>query len=183
MGLQRRQLVQSGENVNSSTLQWYALQVQTKLGSIASVALRGKGYEEFLPLYRSQRRWSDRVKQLDLPLFPGYLFCRLDVQDRLLPVLTTPGVISIVGAGKTPIPVAEEEISGIRAILRSGLAAQPWPFLDVGSRVYIEAGPLAGLEGIITTIDKHCRLVVSVSLLQRSVAVKIERDWARPVAG
>lgn len=164
-------------------LPWYAIRVQTKFAGVASEALRGKGYEEFLPLYRSQRRWSDRVKQLDLPLFPGYLFCRLDVQDRLLPVLTTPGVISIVGAGKTPIPVAEEEISSIRAILRSGLAAQPWPFLDVGSRVYIEAGPLAGLEGIITTIDKHCRLVVSVSLLQRSVAVKIERDWARPVAG
>ena len=100
-------------------------------------------------VYRSQRRWSDRVKQLDLPIFPGYLFCRLDVQDRLLPVLSTPAVISIVGAGKKPIPVAEEEISSIRAILQSGLAAQPWPFLDVGSRVYIEAGPLASLEGIM----------------------------------
>ena len=162
------------------TVAWYAIRVQAKFASVASAALRGKGYEEFLPLYRSHRRWSDRVKQLDLPLFPGYLFCRLDVRGRLLPVLTSPGVISIVGAGKTPIPVAEEEISGIKAILRSGLAAQPWPFLDVGARVYIERGPLAGIEGIITNIDKNWRLVVSVSLLQRSVAVKIERDWARP---
>jgi transcription antitermination factor NusG len=120
------------------------------------------------------------VKQLDLPLFPGYLFCRFDVRDRL-PILTTPGVISIVGAGKTPVPVDDEEIEAIRAILRSGLAAQPWPFLRVGSKVYVEGGPLAGVEGIIANTDKVYRLVVSVSLLQRSVAVEINREWARPI--
>jgi transcription antitermination factor NusG len=151
------------------------------LGSVASDTLRGKGYEEFLPLYRSQRRWSDRIKELELPLFPGYLFCRFDVHDRL-PILTTPGVISIVGAGKTAIPVENEEIEAVRAILRSGLAAQPWPFLGVGSKVYIEGGPLAGVEGIITNADKVCRLIISVSLLQRSVAVEIDREWARPIA-
>jgi transcription antitermination factor NusG len=161
---------------------WYAIRVQTKFASVASAALRGKGYEEFLPLYRSGRRWSDRVKQVDLPLFPGYLFCRLDVRDRILPVLTSPGVISIVGAGKTPIPIADEEIEGVRAVLRSGLVAHPWPFLNVGSRVHIDDGPLAGVEGIISNIDKNCRLVVSVTLLHRSVAVKIERDWARPIS-
>jgi transcription antitermination factor NusG len=99
-----------------------------------------------------------------------------------LPILTTPGVISLVGAGKTPIPVDEEEIEGIRAILRSGFAAQPWPFLRVGSKVCIEGGPLAGLEGIIVNTDKVYRLIVSVSLLQRSVAVEIDRAWARPIA-
>jgi transcription antitermination factor NusG len=152
------------------------------LGSIAAATLRGKGYEEFLPLYRSRRRWSDRFKELELPLFPGYLFCRCDVTDRLMPILTTPGVIGIVGAGKTPVPIDEEEIEAIRAILRSGLAALPWPFLTIGSRVYIERGPLAGLEGIITNADKVYRLIVSVNLLQRSVAVEIDRDWARPIA-
>ena len=81
---------------------WYALRVQSKFESVVSIALRGKGYQEFLPLYRSRRRWADRVKELDLPLFPGYLFCRFDVHDRLLPILTTPGVVCIVGAGKTP---------------------------------------------------------------------------------
>ena len=162
-------------------LAWYAIQIQTKLGSIASATLRGKGYEEFLPLYKSRRRWSDRIKQVDLPLFPGYLFCRFDVNDRLMPILTTPGVIGIIGAGKTPVPVAPEEIEGIRGILRSGLAAQPWPFLRIGSKVYIERGPLAGVEGIITNTDKVYRLIVSVSLLQRSVAVEIDREWARPI--
>src|SRR5450755_1117280 len=182
MGLQRRQLVQSGENVNSSTIQWYALQVQTKLGSIASVALRGNGYEEFLPLYRSSRRWSDRVKQLDMPLFPGYMFCRFDPHDRLVPVLTTPGVIGILRAGKVPIPVDQKEIEAVRTIISSGLAAQPWPFLHTGSRIYLERGPLSGLEGIVTNADNLDRLVVSVSLLQRSVAVQIDRGWARPVS-
>ena len=160
-------------------MSWYALRIQSKLSSLASDTLRGKGYEEFLPLYRARRRWSDRVKQVELPLFPGYLFCQFDVNDRL-PILTTPGVIGIVGAGKLPIPVDLEEIEAIRAILRSGLAAQPWPLL-VGSKVYIERGPLAGVEGIITNTDKVYRLVVSVSLLQRSVAVEIDREWARPI--
>ena len=162
-------------------LSWYALQIQSKLGSLASATLCGKGYEAYLPLYRSGRRWSDRVKQLDLPLFPGYLFCRFDVLDRL-PILTTPGVISVVGAGKTPIPVDDEEIEAVRAILRSGLAARPWPFLQVGSKVYIERGPLTGMEGIIANADKVYRLIVSVNLLQRSVAVEIDREWARPIA-
>ena len=161
-------------------LSWYALQIQSKLGSVASATLCGKGCEAYLPLYRCGHRWSDRVKQLDLPLFPGYLFCRFDVRDRL-PILTTPGVISIVGAGKTPVPVDDDEIEAIRAVLRSGLAAQPWPFLRVGSKVYVEGGPLAGVEGIITNKDKVYRLVVSVSLLQRSVAVEINREWARPI--
>ncbi len=149
---------------------------------MASATLRGKGFEEFLPLYRSRRRWSDRVKELDLPLFPGYLFCRFDVQDRLLPILTTPGVISIVGAGKTPVAVSAEEIAAVQAIVRSGLPAQPWPCLAVGSTVFIERGPLAGIEGIALNVDKAYRLVVSVPLLQRAVAVEIERDWVRPVS-
>jgi len=164
-----------------TTAHWYALRVQTRLGNTASTALRGKGYEEFLPLYRSRRRWSDRVKHIDLPLFPGYLFCRFDVRERLLPILSTPGVIGIVGAGKTPIPVDDEEIAAVHRIIQSGLSAQPWPFLTVGSRIYMEAGPLAGLEGIVTNTDKAYRLVVSVALLQRSVAAEIDRDWVRPV--
>ena len=168
--------------MTSGAIQWYALQVQTRLANLASAILRGKGYEDFLPLYRSRRRWSDRVKEVDLPLFPGYLFCRFDPRNRLIPIITTPGVIGIVSAGKTPIPVAEEEIEAVRSILRSGLDALPWPFIGVGSRIYIEHGPLAGLEGIITNSSKVYRLVVSVTLLQRCVAVEIDREWARPSA-
>jgi len=167
--------------MNTNANQWYALQIQSRLGSVASTVLRGKGYEEFLPVYSSCRSWSDRVKTINLPLFPGYLFCRFNPQDRLVPVLTTPGVIAIVGAGKTPLPVAEEEIAAVRSVVRSGLAAQPWPFLTAGSSVYIQSGPLAGLEGIVANTDKIYRLVVNVTLLRRSVAVEIDWDWVRPV--
>jgi transcription antitermination factor NusG len=166
----------------SDQLSWYVLQIRSKLGSVVSATLRGKGYEEFLPLYRARRRWSDRIKEVELPLFPGYLFCRFDVSDRLMPILTTPGVIGIVGAGKTPLPVDDDEIEAVRAVLRSGLAAQPWPLLPVGSKVYIERDPLAGVEGIITNTDNVYRLIVSVSLLQRYVAVEIDPEWARPIA-
>jgi len=141
----------------------------------------GKGYETYEPRYRSRRRWSDRVKEVDLPLFPGYIFCRLDLHNRL-PILTVPGVIGIVGAGKRPVPVEEEEVETVRAIVNSGLPVEPWPFLGLGSRVYIERGPLAGVEGIITGTDKVSRLVVSVSLLQRSVGVEIDRSWARSIS-
>lgn len=164
-------------------VRWYAIHVRSRLVSVACATLCGKGYEVFLPVYRSRRKWSDRIKERELPLFPGYLFCRFDVNDRLVPIVTTPGVIGIVSAGKTPIPVDEEEIEAIRAILRSGLAAKPWPFLRIGSKVYLEAGPLAGLEGIVTSVGKVYRLVVSVSMLQRSVAVEIDREWARPISG
>jgi transcription antitermination factor NusG len=160
---------------------WYALQIQSRLVNISHAMLSGKGYEAYVPSYRGQRTWSDRIKELDLPLFPGYIFCRFDVGNRL-PILTTPGVISIVGAGKTPIPVEDEEIESIRTVVHSGLAAEPCPFLGIGSRVQIEDGPLAGIEGIITNGDKVCRLVISVSLLQRSVAVEVDREWARPIS-
>ena len=160
---------------------WYAIRIKSKFENLVATSLRGKGYEEFLPLYRSRRQWSDRVREIALPLFPGYIFCRFDVRDRLLPILTTPGVIGIVGAGKVPIPVDDEELAGIRAVLDSGLAAQPCPYLKVGVGVDIERGPLAGISGIITNTDKKYSLTISVTLLQRSVAVEIDRDCIRPI--
>lgn len=160
---------------------WYAIRVQSKFENPVSTALRGKGYEEWLPLYRERRCWSDRVRQLDRPLFPGYLFCRFDVRDRLLPILTTPGVVAILGAGKTPISVSDEEIATIHTVIQSGLPALPWPCLTVGDRVLVEGGPLRGVEGIVLNADKVCRLVVSIPLLQRAVAVEIDRDWIRPL--
>lgn len=161
-------------------MRWFALQLRSHHEKIAAAALRNKGYEEFLPLYSCQRQWSDRVKRIELPLFPGYLFCRFNPQDRL-PILTTPGVILIVGFGKTPVPVDDEEIAAIRAIVNSQLPAQPWPMLRCGQRVRINAGPLRGVEGIFTRHKDRDHLVVSVTLLQRSVAVEIDRTWVLPL--
>ena len=158
---------------------WFALQVKPRHEKTAAWALHNKGYEEFLPLYRSRRRWSDRIKELDIPLFAGYVFCRFDPEERL-PVLTSPGIVSIVGMGKIPAPVAEAEIAALQAVVRSGLRAEPWPFLRIGHGVRIELGPLAGLEGILSDFKSRQRLVVSVTLLQRSVAVEIDRGWVTP---
>ena len=160
---------------------WYAIRVKSKFEAIASAGLTGKGYEPFLPIYRARRRWSDRVKELNLPLFPGYVFCRFDAGTRL-PILTTPGVMSVVSYGREPVVIDEAEIAAVRAIIASGLPAVPWPFLREGHRVLIEEGPLTGVEGIILSVKKELRLIVSVTMLQRSVGVEIDRAWVRPVS-
>ncbi|HTY61353.1 MAG TPA: UpxY family transcription antiterminator [Acidobacteriota bacterium] len=159
---------------------WYALQVRPRFEKQIATTLLSKGYEGFLPLYRHRSRWSDRIKEVELPLFSGYMFCRFDVNKRL-PILVTPGVIQVVGIGKTPHPVDDEEIVALQAIVISGLQTEPRSYLTVGRKVRIEIGPLAGVEGIVTTLKGANRLVVSVSLLQRSVSVEIDESWVLPV--
>jgi transcription antitermination factor NusG len=159
---------------------WFALRVKPNYEKRVATALRGKGLEELLPLYRSKRRWSDRVKVLDLPLFPGYLFCRLDLAARL-PLLTTPGFLYIVGVGKTPQPVDEAEILAIQSVMRSGVPVTPWPSLVVGQKVELQHGPLRGLVGVLTKISNQHRIYVSVTLLRRSISVEVAPDWVRPV--
>ena len=151
---------------------WYAIRVKAQFEFVTSRALRAIGYDEFLPSYRCRRRWSDRVKELDMPLFSGYLFSRFDKRDPYR-VLNSPGVVHVVSAGKEPIPVDPAEIQSIRAICSCGIAAEPWPFLSAGRRVVVERGPLAGAEGIVVSLKGGYRLVVSLSLLQRSVAAEI----------
>jgi len=152
---------------------WFALQVRTRQEASVAQQLNGQGYERFLPLYKVRKRWSDRIKEVNAPLFPGYLFCRFNPQDRL-PILKTPGVIQIVGFNNGPTAVDEAEISSIQTLVTAGVPHQPWPFLAAGDRVRIESGPLLGLEGILIDVKRSHRLVLSVTLLQRSVAVEID---------
>lgn len=160
--------------------QWFALRVRSNFERVSSQHLRQRGYEEFLPCYRAERQWSDRIKQVESVLFPGYVFCRLNPTDRLH-VLTTPGVIGLVGFGKVPVPITDSEIQSIRTMVESELRITPWPFLQAGQRVLIERGPLAGVEGILTEFRRRFRIVVSVSLLQRSVAAELDEGWVRPI--
>jgi transcription antitermination factor NusG len=160
---------------------WFALRVRTGCEKTATCLLGELGYERFLPVYSARRRWSDRVQTVELPLFPGYVFSRFALADRLT-VLKVSGVIHIVGVGRTPVPVDNAEIASIQAIINSGLAAQPWPFVRIGDAVLIEDGPLRGVEGIVSEVTKRCRLVVSVTLLQRSVAVEFDHDWVRRIS-
>jgi len=159
---------------------WFALRVKSRTEKVVSTIARNKGFEEFLPLYQSRRRWSDRFKSVEMPLFPGYVFCRLNPEFRL-PLLTIPGVMSFVGIGRVPAPIDDAEIAAIQAAVGAGLVAEPYPFLEVGQRVRLAEGPLAGLEGMLVEVRKQQRLVVSVSMLKRSVAVEIDRLWVRPL--
>jgi len=161
-------------------LPWFALFVRTRHEKGVASALGQKGYRTFLPVYSVVHRWSDRLKFLDLPLFPGYLFCRFDPKDQL-PILVTSGVWRIVGVGRTPCPVAPAELDAIRSILQSGLAAARCPYVQEGDRVCIDGGPLHGIVGIVIKRKNMYRLIVSVSLIERSVAVEVDQGWLRPL--
>lgn len=159
---------------------WFALRVKSGFEQrVASIACN-RGFEVFLPSYQCRRRWSDRYQSVDAPLFPGYLFCRLD-PERRLPLLTIPKVMHLVGIGRRPEPLDPSEIEAIRKVILSNVHAEPWPFLQVGQRVHVEEGPLAGVEGILIQIRKQHRLVLSVTLLMRSVVTEIAREWIRPL--
>jgi transcription antitermination factor NusG len=156
-------------------LPWYGVRTMSNCEKVASAVLKGKGYEQYLPLHRVRRRRSDRVVQTESPLFPGYVFCRFDAARRL-PIMTTPGVVSILGFGKTPVPVPDSEIEAIQAIVRSGMAAEPCPFLQEGQGIRVQRGSLEGLEGILLKKKTEWRMVVSLTMLQRSLSVEIDRD-------
>lgn len=165
---------------SSSSRRWFALRVKSNFERTTALHLRERGYEEFLPTYTARSRWSDRIKAVEKPLFPGYVFCNFNPSLRL-PVLTTPGVLHIVGIGKEPVPVDRRELTAVWATLQSGLLLRSWPFLQVGERVVVERGPLMGVEGVVTHLKGTYRLVVSITLLQRSIAAEIEREWIRPL--
>lgn len=158
------------------TWPWFGLRTRSNHEKVTATVLENKGYEHYLPTYRSRRRWSDRVVETDQPLFPGYVFCRFNPVQRL-PIMTTPGVVSIVGFGKDPAPIGDEEIEAVQAVMRSGLAAEPCPFLREGQRIRVKYGSLSGVEGILTKKKSSWRMVVSVTMLQRSISVEIDSDW------
>jgi len=168
------------ESTSNTSDAWYAVQVRSRKESYVASQIQGKGFEYLLPTYKSVRQWSDRKKELEQPLFPGYLFCRFDFQNRR-PLITIPGVLQILGNGRVGVPVAEEEIAALRLAVGSGMPKQPWPYLEVGQRVRVNYGTLAGLEGILVNVKGNHRVVLSVTLLQRSVALEVETAWLSPV--
>lgn len=160
---------------------WYAVRVRPRSEKVVAAALREKGYESFLPLYRKCSQWSDRKKDIDLPLFPGYVFCRADLLGKP-PLISTPSVIGILSFCGKPAAISDREIEAVRLIVNSGVHVEPWPFLREGQRVRIERGSLAGIQGIVLRTKSDWRIVLSVEALCRSVAVEIDREWAAPVS-
>ncbi len=167
-------------NTEPNVDRWYALQLRSRWESSTAVLLSSKGYQTFLPTYKIAKRWSGRSKEAQAALFPGYLFCRFNVCDRL-PVLITPGVISVVGTGRIPIPVEESEIEAIQKMVSTGMRVEPCPYLELGQLVRIEDGALSGIEGDLIRFKGTRRIVVSISLLRRSVALEIDRSVVYPV--
>jgi transcription antitermination factor NusG len=160
---------------------WYAIRVRARWEKVVAGALHGKEYDEFLPLYRKRSSWSDRIKEIDLPLFPGYVFCRSDLSGRA-PFITTPGVIGILSFGGRPAMISQEEIEAVKAVIRSGADAGPWPYIREGQRVRVLRGALAGVEGILVHAKSDWRVVVSVKTLCRSIAVEVDREWVTPIS-
>ncbi|MBA4182053.1 MAG: hypothetical protein C0506_15795 [Anaerolinea sp.] len=160
---------------------WFALRVKPHAERSLFAALRSNGVDAMLPLYPDRRQWSDRLKTLDRPLFPGYLFCRL-LPSTPLKLVTLPGAIGFVHFGAGPAPIPDPEIQALLQILDSGRRLRPLALIREGQLVRVVSGPLAGLTGPVLRIkDGHC-LVVSVEILQRSVAVTLDGDSVMPCA-
>ena len=152
---------------------WYAAYTCANHEKRVTTELDLRAVEHFLPLYNSVRRWKDRQVRLDLPLFPGYVFVRLALRDRLR-VLQIPSVVRLVGFGGQPYPLSDREIDSLRAAILNALRIEPHPHLTAGSRVRIVGGPLAGAEGILARKKNLCRVVLTLDLIARSAAVEVD---------
>jgi len=162
-------------HASNCTESWFALVTRPRHEKAAAEALHIKGLETFLPLVQRRHQYDRRSRQFDVPLFPGYLFCRFNVLRRL-PVITTSGIVRIVGAGASPIPVNDVELTSLKIALCTRFPVHPHPFLYGGAKVAITEGPLAGMEGIVVKEKDPLRIVVSIGLLQRSVLLEIAAD-------
>lgn len=153
--------------------QWYAAYTSANHEKRVAVQLGERSVEHFLPLYGSVRRWKDRRVRLQLPLFPGYVFVRLALRNRLQ-VLQVPGVARLVGFSGLPCALPESEIEAMRECLARKACLEPHPYVNVGRRVRVKAGPLEGLEGLVIRKKNHLRFIISLDLIGRSAAVEID---------
>jgi transcription antitermination factor NusG len=154
---------------------WYALQVYTGKEKWVASMLDERGHEVMLLQYTVVHLWSDRRKRIDRPVFPGYVFCHFDAHLRS-PILAVPGVLRIVGFGRTPVPIEHHEIEALARIADSGSCVAPVPYLSTGEWVRIRGGALDGMIGRVITFRKGLRVVVSISLLKRSVSLEVDHE-------
>jgi len=160
--------------------QWFALEVRFHHEKVVAKLLEAKGFRAFSPTYSSDDEPPGKGREAERFLFPGYVFGRFDQRFRL-PILTTPGVHRVVGYGRVPAPIASEEIGAILDVVKSKIPAEPSAFLETGRRVRIIRGPLAGVEGLLIETRSSCRVILSVSLIQRSIRIEVDRQVLRPV--
>ena len=160
---------------------WYVLRVRPRHEQAVERAIAAKGGETLCPTHTARHAWSDRVKLVETPVFPGYVFCRMRRNERRRYV-EVPGVIQVVGFGRGPEAVPDEEIESLRRVAASGLDLEPVEGWRPGRQVRVIDGPLAGAGGFVEEVLGRHRLVVTVSILQRAVAVEIDARWLAPAA-
>lgn len=165
----------TGDAVQIAARQWFALVVKPRFDKAVARTLESKGYETLVPTYRKYHTYGTRSKISEIPLFPGYVCCRFDGREGL-PILSTPGVVRVVGTRSVPIPLSEIEINSLQAAIRARAPVEPFPFMSTGQRVRITSGVLAGVEGIVLGPKPKLRLVLSITLLQRSVLLEVDQD-------
>lgn len=159
---------------------WYAAHTRHQHEKVVASMLANKGFEVFLPLYSEIRQWRDRLKKVELPLFSCYVFLRGDL-DRRLAILSTPGVHGMVTSAGKLAGIPEEEIEAVRSVIANRIKVKPHPFLKVGDLVRVKCGALSGLEGFLVRRKGQTRLILSVALLERSVAAEIDASAVEPV--
>jgi transcription antitermination factor NusG len=162
---------------------WYAVSSRSRHETMVATALTNTGVTTFLPLVSEMHSWSDRRKLVDVPLFPGYVFVQIpNSAEAKLRVLKTSGVVQFVGNRKGAVPIQDKEISDVRAVLEQKIGCSPYPFLQLGQPVRIRGGSLDGVEGILVGRDSATKLVISIELIQRSLAVSVYNFDVEPIA-
>jgi transcription antitermination factor NusG len=157
----------------NSTESWFALQTKPRNEKKVDYLLKQKGYQSLTPIYRQKRKWSDRTVEIELPLFPMYVFCRFN-PATLGKIVSIRGVLRVVEFGGKLAEVAVEEVEALQILAESNFLREPWRYLPEGTLVRVETGPLAGIQGIICTSENKRQLIISITLLQRSVAVQLD---------
>jgi transcription antitermination factor NusG len=177
----REPIIVSGPGVHpqperhSDEQNWFAAYTYARHEKSVARQLDERNINCFLPLYRSWHHWADRRKQVELALFPSYVFVRIDPRERLR-VLQLPGVVRLVSFNGTPTPLPETDIERLRNGLEQGIYAQPHPYLRAGRRVLVVRGPLAGVRGILLRKKDKVRFVISIDVLMRSIAVELDAE-------
>ena len=169
-------------NLFQERSEWYTVRVRYRFEKLVANALKAKDYEEYLPLYRKTSADSKRRSQAYKPLFSGYVFCRGDL-SQLPHLVETPGVVGLLTFGDGPARIPDQEIQAIKTALQSGAQLEEWPYLHAGQAVRVTRGALAGIEGTLVSFKGECRMVLSIQVLCRSVALQIDRAWVSPIPG
>jgi transcriptional antiterminator NusG len=167
--------------VDKASASWYALRTRSRHEKRVQEQLQARGIDPFLPLVERWRQWKDRRKLVGFPLFPGYCFARFPLSDRLA-VLSTQGVVQIVGNQDGPIPVPESEIESVRRLVTSTLPFDPHPYLEEGMLVEVTRGSLKGLQGVLVRKGARARLVVRITLIHQAASVEMDAYDVAPAS-